>query len=467
MKKGYKIAIFSGVIAGIIALLGAAAYLLLASYYERGYGFRVWINGVYCTGKTVEEVHSELLANTKAPSLRITDEAGREAVLTGEDIGAVFDYSEDLYRHQAAGDAYSWPMQALQEHRLEAKASFSFDEEKLKSFWEELAWVKEAKEPRQELAIVQKDGVYTLQKATQKWLDTEKGYALLLQAVKDGRESLDLHAEGAYVEWEASEEEMVLLKQWIQVLHYQESKLVFDMGDEKIAVSVPERASYLTQKADGTFKLNEDGSLAVNKAKADAFVDKLADEYDTYKKERVFQATRGEEVLITKGSYGTLIDREAEKAYYHEALTKGVSETHIPAYEREGYHRGKNDIGSSYIEIDMTTQKMYLYLDGECLVDTDIVTGNMSRRWGTPEGIYTVYSMQKNRILRGANYASFVYFWMPVNGNIGIHDATWRDAFGGDIYKTDGSHGCINTPYKNAKTIYENVEVGFPVVMFY
>ena len=75
--------------------------------------------------------------------------------------------------------------------------------------------------------------------------------------------------------------------------------------------------------------------------------------------------------------------------------------------------------------------------------------------------------MQRNRILRGANYASFVNYWMPVKGNIGIHDANWRREFGGEIYKKDGSHGCINTPYKNMKVIYENVEVGVPVVMFY
>ena len=69
-------------------------------------------------------------------------------------------------------------------------------------------------------------------------------------------------------------------------------------------------------------------------------------------------------------------------------------------------------------------------------------------------------------MLRGEDYATPVSYWMAVYGNIGIHDATWRRKFGGSIYKTGGSHGCINTPYANAKMIYENVSIGTPVIVY-
>ena len=115
----------------------------------------------------------------------------------------------------------------------------------------------------------------------------------------------------------------------------------------------------------------------------------------------------------------------------------------------------------------MTKQVMYYYKDGICLVETDIVTGNVARNMETPARVCYVYAKQRNRTLRGPNYAAFVNYWMPVNGNIRIHDAKWRDEFGGDIYLTDGSHGCINTPYDKMKILYENVEIGTPVIMFY
>lgn len=129
--------------------------------------------------------------------------------------------------------------------------------------------------------------------------------------------------------------------------------------------------------------------------------------------------------------------------------------------------RGKNDIGDTYIEVDMTEQKMYYYEDGELILETDIVTGNTGRRMGTPQGVNYVYNKQRNRVLRGQGYASPVKYWVPVKGAIGIHDASWRSKFGGEIYKTNGSHGCINTPTEIMAQLYESVEIGTPVIMFY
>ena len=54
-----------------------------------------------------------------------------------------------------------------------------------------------------------------------------------------------------------------------------------------------------------------------------------------------------------------------------------------------------------------------------------------------------------------------------MKGGIGIHDADWRDEFGGEIYKTNGSHGCINVPSEVMPELYDMVELGTPVIMFY
>ena len=49
----------------------------------------------------------------------------------------------------------------------------------------------------------------------------------------------------------------------------------------------------------------------------------------------------------------------------------------------------------------------------------------------------------------------------------GLHDATWRSKFGSTIYKTSGSHGCVNLPLSAAETIYGIIEAGWPVIVFY
>lgn len=56
---------------------------------------------------------------------------------------------------------------------------------------------------------------------------------------------------------------------------------------------------------------------------------------------------------------------------------------------------------------------------------------------------------------------------MPFAYNIGIHDASWRNTFGGTIYKTSGSHGCINVPPAFAEQLFNAVDKGTPVVAYY
>ncbi len=94
------------------------------------------------------------------------------------------------------------------------------------------------------------------------------------------------------------------------------------------------------------------------------------------------------------------------------------------------------------------------------------MSGNVSRGHTTPAGLYSLTYKQRDAVLKGEGYASPVKYWMPFNGGIGFHDASWRSSFGGSIYKTGGSHGCVNMPYAAAKELYENVYAGMPVICY-
>ena len=123
-------------------------------------------------------------------------------------------------------------------------------------------------------------------------------------------------------------------------------------------------------------------------------------------------------------------------------------------------------VEGTYVEVDLTNQYLYMFVNGKKVVETPVVTGKVGAR-ATPQGVY----MLKNKImdvpLVGDNYVTPVKYWMPFNGGIGLHDAVWQSAFGGERYKTKGSHGCVNLPMSKAKEIYENATVGMPVVCYY
>lgn len=121
------------------------------------------------------------------------------------------------------------------------------------------------------------------------------------------------------------------------------------------------------------------------------------------------------------------------------------------------------DIDELYVVIDLSEQKLWLYDGSELLIETDIVTGMLDTP--TRSGLFKIYSKQTDRYLTGEDYNAHVNYWMPFDGGIGLHDASWRKKFGGDIYLTDGSHGCVNMPKNITDDIYEMVSIGTKVLV--
>lgn len=121
----------------------------------------------------------------------------------------------------------------------------------------------------------------------------------------------------------------------------------------------------------------------------------------------------------------------------------------------------KNNL--SYIKVSIVEQKLYYYERNKLVLETNIVTG-MRGVSPTPTGDYKVLSKERNVNLTGADYTSFVSYWIAFKGNsYGLHDASWRSRFGGNIYTYNGSHGCVNMPRSEVSKLYDMVEIGTPV----
>jgi hypothetical protein len=213
--------------------------------------------------------------------------------------------------------------------------------------------------------------------------------------------------------------------------------------------------------------VDKEGNVSVNDEKLTQYVQNLASTYNTYGKTRSFKTSKGDTIKIGGGTYGYVIDKSGEKEQLLEDLSGGKPVEREPVYELRGLHRGDNDIGDTYVEIDYTNQHLWFYKDGELVTETDIVSGNISRGNGSSDGVFPVGYKARNQTLVGENYSSDVDFFIQFSYNVGIHDASWRSTFGGQIYKTSGSHGCINVPRKIASKIYDEIEAGIPVVAYY
>lgn len=455
---------------GLVLLLGGM--LALTWYYRSNFPVNTWINGVYCTGKSVEQVNEELAGAQEASTIVIVDadRANWEIDMQAADIRPDFTDALKAYLKKNASGHWLENLQNPVSSQLTAEA-YAADWVKLQACLEELPFVAQEREKTVGVRVLRSEEGYYIQDGNAHRLNLEKASAYLEECLSKGQTTIDLLEGGCYEDFPDSDSDRRQREIWTQVCGFMDrgGRIVYDMGTEQIAMTPDILAGFLETEPNGSLSLDESGNIKINESSVFGWIEELAAAYDTCEKEREFASTRGDTVTVKYVTYGTKLDAETEKSYLLETLRSGAedSSAHVPAYIQQGYVRGLDDIGGTYIEIDMTDQKMYYYVDGELTLETDVVTGNTGRRMGTPQGINFVYAKQRNRTLRGPGYASFVKYWVPVKGNIGIHDASWRSRFGGQIYKTNGSHGCINTPTDVMSQLYEMVEVGTPVVMFY
>ena len=218
----------------------------------------------------------------------------------------------------------------------------------------------------------------------------------------------------------------------------------------------------------------EDKKLTLNYDKLSEYVSKMAEETNTYGKNRKFKATDLGEITVNPGVYGYQLNEDETKKSLLQAFDKGKSAEIEPVYTRAGLNRYEDgsDIKDTYVEVDLSRQHLWYYKNGELLVSTDIVTGSLSEGALTNKGVGSILSKDRGSVLKGkdfdgSSYNTKVKYWMPIGWDgEGFHDANWRSSFGGNIYLNNGSHGCLNMPPAKAGELFELVEHNTPVVIY-
>ena len=237
----------------------------------------------------------------------------------------------------------------------------------------------------------------------------------------------------------------------------------------KVRIAFQDRQETLTSDQLAAWMVpTENHTYETDEEKLRSYVSSLAEKYNTVGSIRTFETSYQTPITLYEGTFGWKLNEDETAAVLKEAILVPGNHLIEPVWSKKGKEfYGKNsDIGDSYVEVDLTAQKVWLYKDGKKLLETDCVSGTEGTSRKTPGGVYAIFYKQSPAVLTGPDYASPVDYWMPFNGGVGLHDATWRSSFGGEIYKTNGSHGCINLPWEAAKTIYETVEIGYPVVCY-
>ncbi len=458
-----KIAAVCGGVVVLVGAVGGGLYWHESLKYKTCFLPGTIVDGMDVTGKTAAEVEDAIMEQLKGYKLTINGREDLSESITGEEVGLYAEFDDTLAKAIAAQKPMEWGKYRFGKsvNEVNTDALIRYNDEMLGEVVDSLSCMdkENMREPQDAKISDYTSGGYTI-------IKEDEGTELLEDKVKEAvaaavmslAESVDLEEQGCYVSPSITSEDEALKTACETMNKYVGARITYQFGDKSETLSGDEIHNWLT--VNGT-------SVRINEGKATEYVKKLAASYDTAYKAKSLKTSYGKTVSITGGSYGYKINQAKEAATLVSLIKNGEQTSREPEYSQKGASRTGNDYGNTYVEINLTAQHLYFYVKGKLVVQSDFVSGNAAKGWSTPAGAYSITYKQRNATLKGQGYATPVSYWMPFNGGIGLHDANWRKTFGGTIYKTNGSHGCVNLPPAVAKTIYENISAGDPVLCYH
>lgn len=442
---------------GAMCMVILAGITLLVVYFQKNDQFfsGTTINSIDCTSKTVAQVETELLSKIEGGEIEITGRGELSTTFTFDELGVTYNFGNQI--EDAFSDSRSFQnLFRAKDYSLDY--SMEIDDKILKSCMKSVLdsqTVINSEDAK--IIFSKKTGKYKIKKEIYgNYFNIEDAAKLVKKSLEEGETNVDL--ESCYLDTPEVLSDNKELLQKVEELNKYMIKITLDFSDRKEEISSSMIQSWMHTEENGDITYDEDAMRS--------YLQEISKTYDTYGRERTFKTHSGKKIKISGGSYGWMIHNGGTIERIIETIKSGEDATIEPVYSFTGYVRDKDDIGDSYIEISLEKQHVWVYINGKVKVSTDCVTGSSSRGYDTPTGIYPINYLERDATLNGEGYSSPVSYWMPFNGNVGLHDASWRSSFGGTIYKYNGSHGCVNLPPSAAEEIFGIIKPGMPVIVY-
>lgn len=455
---------------GCIAGAAAAGYFGTAVYFVSHFPYHAAVDGIDVSGMTLEEAGHALAGRTSDYTLTLTGRGGLTDTITAEDIDLSMDMAQGELETLLRGRSpLRWPEALLRPVSYTSTAAAVCDEEKLTKKIDALTFFDPQHITAPKDAEVALSGnrlaIVPEQEGTEP--DREKVQEAIRIAVSYLTPSLNLDTAGLYREPQRRADDAALTAQADAENRILDAFPALRFGDQEERPGAKELLSWIDY---------ENGAADIQQDKIVSYVSDLAEKYDTVGKTRSFTDPGSHRtVTVEPGTFGWELDQEATAEELKAAIVKNGAGSASsaaavpvldPVWKQEGKEPGDQDWGADYVAVDLDNQHVYVVQNDKVVLDSDCVSGKAVVGHSTPDGIFYIFAMAKDAVLKGDGYASPVKNWMPFYRGVGFHDATWRSRFGGKIYITSGSHGCVNLPLSFATKLYDLVEVGTPVLVY-
>ncbi len=434
-------------------------YLLISLYFKNHFLINTTINGVNVSLKAEDDVNQIMKNHVKSYRLQLIERNGETEEITGRDVELEYNEKNNISEILQRQNSLKWIASLLKDQKVYANGLFTYNKNALENKIDGLHCLNNNRIESRNVDFKYSNGSYELvEEVYGNEIRKDHLNTAIRSGILRGETKLDLNEKLCYENPEYTLNSAKTLRTRELLNKYVSTNITYVFGSQK-------------EKLDGD-TINEwlsvDGNLDVeiSKTAAGNYVKGLSKKYDTVGIARNFRTSVGKVIEVKGGLYGWKINRSAETEALLENINHGQVIVREPVYAQKALPRGENEIGNTYVEINITRQHLWFYKDGRLITHGPVVTGNPNRGNSTVVGTYMLNYKQKDAVLSGPGYRAAVKYWMPFYGNMGVHDASWRYSFGGEIYKRNGTHGCVNAPLYLAKTIFEHIEEGIPFVCY-
>lgn len=463
-KKKHKVLRITGIISAVVLV---CTYVTVSIWFMFHYNYRTYINGNDYSFYTLDEVDQFIGEYISDYSLTLKLRDDSEYEIEPDDIGLVISPNVTAKKIISEQNGFLWPYYMCIRKDYELYYTADYDKNKLEELLKNCDFTQEENMQKPvDASVVIKDGKSTIIPENEgNYIDFSELCSIIDEALAKGDKIVDLDETDVYEKPDITSDSEEIVSEQARLEKLLSMKVTYKIDEVSWELTSEDYGDWITNISADKIEFDKD--------KIHEYVQNMADRYDTYDVPRNFRTHDGRTVTLDNTWYGWLIDVDSETDELYTVLEAGESVERVPELDCYAavYHDGGDDIGDTYIECDFGQQHIYVYVDGELVMDSDCVTGSLanSGKFRTPGGVYTILYTKSPAVLVGDDYETPVKYWMPFIGELGIgfHDATWRSAFGGDIYKSGGSHGCVNLPLSAAEQLFNIAYEGMPVVCYY
>ena len=464
-NMGKKSWIIAGSIVGALVVI----YLGISAFFIGHFYIDTEINGQDFSGKSVSDVENYIKEQVQDYELTIIEQNNEKDVIKGSDISLTYKENDDIQKAMDAQNPLLWPKAFFSVSSTNVTIDVGYDQDALNTKIQEVkAVTQEQTDPVSAYPKFDGDSFVVEPEVYGTAVNMDVFTQKVAEYITQFKTELNMMDEECYVMPKYTSDSPEVQKACDAMNQYCKASITYTMEDENVVVDKELISTWLKYDDNMQVSLDED---AVRK-----WMREFGKKYDTVGTTRSITTPNGKTVDVSGGTYGWSVDEDSETKTLINSIKNGEVTEKTPAYVQEAASHSEQDWGTTYAEVDLTDQHMWYIVDGSVAFEADVVTGLPTPERETPSGVYSILELKRDKTLVGETdpatgkpiYETPVSYWMRVTWTgVGFHDATWQPYFGGSLYQTNGSHGCINMSYDDAATLYSMLSIGTPVVMHY